>query len=147
MKLYGITGNRQISQADYQLTVSFDQLLVRADGLLLHLSIGEHEREKLSRVYIVEDETVEIKTVVPPPACSVGRFSLTPQLTKQEQIILRFLINGDSNKVIARQMKLAEATVKTHIKAMLRKIHVTNRTQAAIWGMSHDYAAPDPHLA
>ena len=52
MKLHGISGNRQISQPDYQLTVSFDQLLVRAEGLILHLVIGEPEtKTELSRVH------------------------------------------------------------------------------------------------
>src|SRR5262249_14711261 len=37
---------------------------------------------------------------------------------------------------IARKMAIAEATVKVHVKAILRKIRVHNRTQAAIWAMS-----------
>ncbi|HLZ78626.1 MAG TPA: LuxR C-terminal-related transcriptional regulator, partial [Sphingomonas sp.] len=40
---------------------------------------------------------------------------------------------GDANKVIARKLGIAEATVKVHVKAILRKLHVLNRTQAAIW--------------
>jgi len=47
------------------------------------------------------------------------------------------LIEGESNKVIARKIDIAEATVKVHIKAILRKIRVQNRTQAAIWAMSN----------
>ena len=38
----------------------------------------------------------------------------------------------------ARKIDIAEATVKVHVKAILRKIRVQNRTQAAIWGMSND---------
>ena len=51
--------------------------------------------------------------------------------------ILRCLIEGDSNKCIARKIEIAEATVKVHVKAILRKIRVQNRTQAAIWGMNN----------
>jgi two-component system nitrate/nitrite response regulator NarL len=47
------------------------------------------------------------------------------------------LIEGDSNKLIARKIEIAEATVKVHVKAILRKIRVHNRTQAAIWAMSN----------
>ena len=47
------------------------------------------------------------------------------------------LIEGDSNKSIARKIDIAEATVKVHVKAILRKIRVQNRTQAAIWGMNN----------
>jgi len=60
-----------------------------------------------------------------------------PQLSPRETSILRCLIEGDSNKKIARKIDIAEATVKVHIKAILRKIGAQNRTQAAIWGMNH----------
>jgi len=61
-----------------------------------------------------------------------------PRLSIRELAVLRCLIAGDSNKMIARNNSIAEATVKVHVKAILRKIRVHNRTQAAIWGMSHD---------
>jgi two-component system nitrate/nitrite response regulator NarL len=48
------------------------------------------------------------------------------------------LIEGNSNKSIARKIDIAEATVKVHVKAILRKIRVQNRTQAAIWGMNNE---------
>ena len=60
--------------------------------------------------------------------------TLAPQLSTREKSILRCLIEGDSNKCIARKIDIAEATVKVHVKAILRKIRVQNRTQAAIWG-------------
>jgi two-component system, NarL family, nitrate/nitrite response regulator NarL len=60
----------------------------------------------------------------------------TPQLSARQQSILGCLIQGDSNKTIARKMAIAEATVKVHVKAILRKIRVHNRTQAAIWAMN-----------
>jgi two-component system nitrate/nitrite response regulator NarL len=61
---------------------------------------------------------------------------IAPQLSPRENSILRCLIEGDSNKRIARKVNITEATVKVHIKAILRKIGVHNRTQAAIWGMN-----------
>jgi two-component system nitrate/nitrite response regulator NarL len=39
--------------------------------------------------------------------------------------------------VIARELGLAEATVKVHVKAILRKVKVSNRTQAAMWAQQH----------
>jgi two-component system, NarL family, nitrate/nitrite response regulator NarL len=60
-----------------------------------------------------------------------------PRLSARERCILNCLIDGDSNKVIARKIEIAEATVKVHVKAILRKIRVHNRTQAAIWAMSN----------
>jgi two-component system nitrate/nitrite response regulator NarL len=63
--------------------------------------------------------------------------AFAPQLSPREKSILRCLIEGDSNKCIARKIDIAEATVKVHVKAILRKIRVHNRTQAAIWGVNH----------
>ena len=59
-----------------------------------------------------------------------------PRLSERERFILRRLIEGDSNKHVARRLNIAEATVKVHVKAILRKIDVRNRTQAAMWAMS-----------
>jgi DNA-binding NarL/FixJ family response regulator len=63
--------------------------------------------------------------------------SMTQQLSPREKAIMQCLIAGDSNKSIARKINIAEATVKVHVKAILRKIGVQNRTQAAIWGMNN----------
>jgi two-component system nitrate/nitrite response regulator NarL len=70
--------------------------------------------------------------------------AVTPGLSQQERRILNCLVEGDSNKLIARKIDIAEATVKVHVKAILRKIQVHNRTQAAIWAMQH---TPDSEFA
>jgi DNA-binding NarL/FixJ family response regulator len=57
-------------------------------------------------------------------------------LSPRERSILGHLIDGDSNKSIARKTGITEATVKVHVKTILRKVGVQNRTQAAIWGMN-----------
>jgi two-component system nitrate/nitrite response regulator NarL len=58
------------------------------------------------------------------------------RLSAREKCIVRCLVEGDSNKAIARKIAIAEATVKVHVKAILRKIQVKNRTQAAIWAIN-----------
>ncbi len=55
------------------------------------------------------------------------------RLSAQEERILGFLVQGHSNKAIARELGIADATVKVHVKAILKKIGAQNRTQAAIW--------------
>lgn len=58
---------------------------------------------------------------------------------------LQCLVEGDANKVISRRLHIANATVKVHIKAILRKLRVKNRTQAAIWANSRGVnVAPQP---
>lgn len=53
-------------------------------------------------------------------------------LTERQQEVLLFLIKGCSNKEIALRLKLAEATVKYHVKGIFRTLNVDNRTQAVI---------------
>ncbi|MBO9623909.1 MAG: response regulator transcription factor [Sphingomonas sp.] len=53
-------------------------------------------------------------------------------LSARELEILTFLIMGCPNKVISRRLSISEATVKVHVKGILRKLCVRNRTQAAI---------------
>ncbi len=59
------------------------------------------------------------------------------RLSTREVEILHCLTEGAPNKLIARKLDVAEATVKVHIKAILRKIGAANRTQAAIWAATH----------
>ena len=55
------------------------------------------------------------------------------KLSAREAQILTCLTKGEPNKVIARQFDITEATIKVHVKAILRKIGASNRTQAAMW--------------
>jgi two-component system nitrate/nitrite response regulator NarL len=56
-------------------------------------------------------------------------------LSSQEARIMCHLVAGLSNKLIARKINITEATVKVHVKAILRKIRVQNRTQAVVWAI------------
>ena len=66
-------------------------------------------------------------------------------LSERETQILHCLVEGHANKLIARQLDIAEATVKVHIKGLLRKINVSNRTQAAIWALNQSFMARQAH--
>ena len=59
------------------------------------------------------------------------------RLSSREAEILQCLTEGAPNKIIARKLDVAEATVKVHVKAILRKIGAANRTQAAMWATNH----------
>jgi two-component system nitrate/nitrite response regulator NarL len=58
-------------------------------------------------------------------------------LSGREAQILHLITQGAANKVIVRELGLAEATVKVHVKAILRKVKVSNRIQAAMWAQQH----------
>jgi len=66
----------------------------------------------------------------------------TPGLSDREVEILTCLLNGMSNKVIANQLHISEGTVKVHLKGILKKINVRNRTQAAIWAINNGIHQP-----
>lgn len=72
------------------------------------------------------------------PRLAVER-SRTISLSKRECQILQCLVDGLSNKVIARELEITEATVKVHVKALLRKTQTANRTQAAIWAVNNRF--------
>ena len=81
----------------------------------------------------------------PQPAAAAprghGPLPRNPNLSDRERQILQCLVEGCANKLIARRLSIAEATVKVHIKGLLRKINVSNRTQAAIWALNHTVLA------
>ncbi len=61
-------------------------------------------------------------------------------LSSRERDVLCCLMAGYSNKVIARELDVCEATVKVHVKAILRKLDVSNRTQAAMWASTRGFS-------
>ena len=63
-------------------------------------------------------------------------------LSDRENEIVQCLRQGASNKVIARQLQISESTVKVHIKSLLKKLRVCNRTQAAIWATEARLSRP-----
>jgi two-component system nitrate/nitrite response regulator NarL len=63
-----------------------------------------------------------------------------PRLSEREAQVLDSIVRGYSNKIIARKCGITEATVKVHMKSILRKIQVANRTQAAVWAIENSYA-------
>lgn len=65
-------------------------------------------------------------------------------LSRREQEIMRCLVDGMSNKMIARTLDITEATVKVHIKGVLRKTRLGNRTQVAIWALSNNFRNGSP---
>jgi two-component system nitrate/nitrite response regulator NarL len=76
----------------------------------------------------------------PEPRPQVVTRSSDSGLSDRETEILHGLVAGDPNKVISRRLGISEATVKVHVKTILRKLNVTNRTQAAMWAVAQGVA-------
>jgi len=132
-----------------------------ADGYLLKTIDTEKLAQSIAQVYdgdsVISPEMmgklVGLLRETPPPAPALvggGRPSggdaplavLAPQphkddpihsLSPREAEILRLIARGDSNKVIARALDIAETTVKIHVQHILRKLDLTNRVHAAVY--------------
>ena len=71
------------------------------------------------------------------PVQAAGPASPLAQLSPREQEILRGIARGASNKTIARELGIAETTVKIHVQHVLRKLDVASRVQAAVIATEH----------
>lgn len=72
---------------------------------------------------------------LPPQTLGRRRVRPTPvelNLTERQEQVLKCLVQGKPNKLICRELNMAEGTVKTHIAAILKSLNVTTRTQAVI---------------
>jgi two-component system nitrate/nitrite response regulator NarL len=111
------------------------ELVMDGEAILPATTLSHILREKGLTVGCEIERSATVK--ISPIACVETPGIHSPRLSTQEQCILRCLIEGDSNKIIARKHDITEATVKVHVKAILRKIRLNNRTQAAIWGINN----------
>lgn len=66
-----------------------------------------------------------------------------PRLSTRERMVLRLVASGMPNKLIARELGIAEKTVKGHLTNLFREIGVTDRTQAALFAIRRGLDQPD----
>ncbi|KAA3659508.1 MAG: DNA-binding response regulator [Chloroflexi bacterium] len=64
-------------------------------------------------------------------------------LTKREMSVLRLVARGLSNSVIAEQLSISEGTVRVHISHILGKLHLSNRTQMALYAVKEGLIGPE----
>ena len=62
-------------------------------------------------------------------------------LTEQEGRILDLIAEGKSNKLIGRELDIAEGTVKVHVKHLLKKLNLRSRVEAAVWAVEQKRGA------
>jgi len=58
-------------------------------------------------------------------------------MTEQELRILERIATGKSNKLIGKELDIAEGTVKVHVKHILRKLNLRSRVEAAVWSVEN----------
>ena len=97
-------------------------------GAKAYLLKGMTSEELIATIRMVH----EGKSYIPPEiAQKLAARMGTEELTPREFDVLEQIVRGKSNKEIAIELEISEATVKTHINSLLSKLNVTDRTQAA----------------
>jgi two-component system nitrate/nitrite response regulator NarL len=95
----------------------------------------------------IMDGQILFPTIIAPMVVTAPRPSGPRGLTMREAEILRRLVNGDSNRMIATHLSLSEMVVKASVKQLLRKIKAANRTQAALWAIHQGFDRPQARSA
>ena len=72
-----------------------------------------------------------------------GERTASAGLTERELEVLRLIARGMSNKLIAHELVVSEKTVKTHVSNILAKLHLADRTQAALYAVREGLAELD----
>jgi DNA-binding NarL/FixJ family response regulator len=97
-------------------------------GAKAYLLKGMTSEELIAAIRMV----YEGRSYIPPEiAQKLAARMGTEELTPREFDVLEQIVHGKSNKEIATELKISEATVKTHINSLLSKLNVSDRTQAA----------------
>ena len=94
-----------------------------------------HEGGALLDPSVVGSVMAEVARGGPPPGVS--------ELTARERQVLSLLAQGRSNRELATELYVSEKTVKTHVSSILAKLHLTDRTQAALFAVRHGLAGED----
>ncbi len=135
----------QVSQRDFDMAVRSG-----VKGFLPKNISAEALKMSLTLILLGEDiftAPAQLKSSGSLPQRQPDSGNLRTPLSQKEGEILECLQAGLSNKAIARELDMAEATVKVHVKAILRKINVENRTQAAVWGMANQHSRIESEAA
>ena len=82
-----------------------------------------------------------LATIDPRPPSEPSGGDVRAMFSPREKDVLAGLCQGESNKQIARRLRMAEPTVRAHVRSILVKLGASNRTQASIWAIRHGFAA------
>ncbi|MGC1952412.1 MAG: response regulator [Gammaproteobacteria bacterium] len=100
----------------------------------------------LGKTVVASDMTAVLARVIQGDVSAVRLQSGFGELTPREMEILCHLAEGQSNKVIARELGISDGTVKLHVKSILRKLRVHSRVEAAVLaveqGLCHKVSTP-----
>jgi len=97
-------------------------------SLGLKVLMGALERMRTGGTYV----PLILSEPVSSDAADRARHSHWPELTRRQRDVLALISEGMSNKLIGDALTMTESTVKAHVKQIIKRLHVVNRTQAAL---------------
>ena len=107
-------------------------------GVRAYLSKSTQRQELLDTIQAVHTGEYRLP---PDVSAQLARYAALPQLTGREAGFLQLIVKGHSNKEIASVLSLTEGTVKIHVNHLLKKLQVSDRTQAAVYALRNGMAA------
>jgi two-component system nitrate/nitrite response regulator NarL len=137
-----------------------------SDAVVIMLTVSDAEEDVVSALrsgadgYLLKDmepeellvklhQAVEGRVVLSPKLAELLALSLRGEakpttteeagLTEREKEILDLIAAGKPNKAIARELNIADATVKVHVKHLLKKLKLKSRVEAAVWAVENRY--------
>jgi DNA-binding NarL/FixJ family response regulator len=92
-------------------------------------------------VALTEDVTTKLVTALAQKVerRSSGDATLYAPLSEREKDVLEFIAQGKSNKEIATQLVVSVNTIRAHVRSLMQKLNVENRTQLAIYGLREGF--------
>ncbi len=108
-----------------------------ADGYVLKDS-GSNMLKKAIRIVCHGDRYIE-PSMIPMLKDRLDNGKKDETLSKREFEVLKLIAQGMFNKEIAIKLSISEKTVKNHISNIFKKINVSDRTQAAVYAIRHNY--------
>lgn len=119
---------RQVDEADRDILATFADGFVRLHSRLSQVEQLEAQRARARDALAVISDLDDGGWSG--PARVVSRPDLVADLTTRELEVLDMIVQGATNRDIGRRLVIAEDTVKSHVKQILRKLGVANRAQA-----------------
>lgn len=127
----------------------FDAIRAGARGYLLKDTDAD---ELLDAIQVVHHGEALIDPLIATRVLEEFRRLNDPEIVQQEQLerltegemtVLRLVAQGEDNRAIAASLNLAESTVANRLRIIYQKLHVNNRTQAALYALRRGWASLD----
>jgi DNA-binding CsgD family transcriptional regulator len=134
--------NKERRYAEVRAYPIFDELGFVKHAFEIIIPITDKKKDEYRRAKYVESlekALKELSTSEMPSRKNLDVQGEHSALTSREREVLRLVAQGFSNKEMANILQISLDTVKTHLKNIFYKLNVTDRTQAAVWAVSHEF--------